>query len=74
LELFNTEELKQLCASVDKTRTTTRSCREPETAVSNFWSPGGVQRPQRAAGSGGRRLLLLPPPVQLRLLLVLPYI
>jgi len=47
------------------TRTTTRSCRDPETAVSNFWSPGGVRgRAQRvpSAGSGGRRLLLLPPP------------
>jgi len=62
-----------------RTGTTTRSCRDPETDVSNFWSPGGIRgRPQRvpSAGSGGRRLLLLPPPpsVQLRLLLVLLYI
>jgi len=39
------------------TRTTTRSCRDPETAVSNFWSPGAVRgRPQRvpsAAAAGG---------------------
>jgi len=46
-------------------RTTTRSCRDPETAVSNFWSPGGARgRLQRvpSAGSDVRRLLLLPPP------------
>ena len=45
------------------TRTTTRSCRDPETAVSNFWSLGGVRgRPQRVLsdGSGRRRLLLVP--------------
>jgi len=43
-----------------------------ETAVSNFWSPGGVRgRPQRvpSAGNGGRRLLLLPS-LQLRLVLL----
>jgi len=66
-----------------ETGTTALSCRDPETTVSNFWSPGGARgRLQRvpSAGSGGRRLLLLspspspsppPPPVQLRLLLVL---
>jgi len=46
------------------TRTTTCSCHDPETVVSNFWWPGGVRgSPQRvpSAGSGGRRLLLLPP-------------
>ena len=47
------------------TRTTRHSCRDPETAVNNFWSPGGVRgRPQRvpSAGSCSRLLLLLPPP------------
>jgi len=41
---------------VVKTRTTTRSYRDLETAKSNFWSPVGVRRrPQRvpSAGSGG---------------------
>jgi len=49
--------------------TTTRSCRDPETAVSIFWSTGVRGRPQRvpSAGSGWRRLLLLPSPVQLLL-------
>jgi len=53
------------------------SCRDPETAVSNFWLPGVRGRPQRvpSAGSGGRQLLLLPlptaAPVQLRLPMVL---
>ena len=45
-------------ASSDETRTTTRSCRDLETAISNFWSPGGVRRrPQRvpSTGRGGRR-------------------
>ena len=39
------------------TITTARSCRYPETAVSNFWSSGVRGRPQRvlSAGSGGRR-------------------
>jgi len=57
--------------------TFTRSCRDPETAVSNFWSSGISGRPQRvpSAGSGGRRLLLLLPwPVQQPLLLMLLYI
>jgi len=51
------------------TRTTTRSCHDPATAVSNFWWPGGVRdSPQRvpSAGISGRVLLFLPPlPVQL---------
>jgi len=45
--------------SVLLTSTTTRSCRDPETTVSSFWSPDGVRgRPQRdasaasAAGAG----------------------
>jgi len=29
------------------TRTTTRSCRDPETAITNFWSGGVHGRPQR---------------------------
>ena len=29
------------------TETTTRCCRDPETAVINFWSPGVRGRPQR---------------------------
>jgi len=46
---------------IRQTKTTTRSCRDPETAVTNLWSPGVRGRPQRvpSAGSGGRRLLLL---------------
>ena len=53
---------------VSYTRTTTCSCCNPETAISNLWSPGGIcGRPQRvpSAGSGGR-----PPPVLLQLLLL----
>ena len=35
-----------------QTRTATRSCRDPETAVIHFWSPGDIRcRPQRAASA-----------------------
>jgi len=46
------------------TRTTRRSCHDPETTVSNFWSPGVRGRPQRvpSASTGGRLMLLLAPP------------
>ena len=58
-----------ICRCEITTTTTTRSCPDPETAVSNFWSPGVRDRPQRvpSAGSGGRRLLLLPPPPSVQL-------
>jgi len=67
--------------NIISTRTATRSCRNPETAVIHFWSPGGVRRrPQRVASAAlllrplSRppslpRPLLLPPPVLLRVLL-----
>jgi len=36
----------------EATTTTTRSCRDPETAVIHFCSPGGVRhRPQRAGSA-----------------------
>jgi len=53
-------DMQTLTGSFSLTRTNTRSCRGPETAVSTFWSrqfaafPVGRQR--------GRWLLLLPPP------------
>jgi len=34
-----------------ETRTTTRSCRDPETAVSNFWSPAAAAASAAAAGA-----------------------
>jgi len=58
----------------DLTRTTMRSCLDPKTPVSNFWSPGGLRRQAAACAVGQqcRLLLLVPPPlapVQLQLLL-----
>ena len=40
---------------VGHTRIITRSCRDPETVVSNFWSSGGVRSRPHAACAVGRQ-------------------
>ena len=38
-----------------------RSCREPETAVHNFWSPDGIRGSLQRAAAAASAAVVLPP-------------